>query len=198
MLDSVSNFIAEISKEYTTGHAREHSYRPAIKTLLESIYPTIQAVNEPKRQAVGAPDFIIFSNKVPVAYLEAKDVTEDLSNSKFDEQLGRYHKLSNLCFTNGLEWRFYLDGKLLEQITIASLQSGQIIPNPDNYHKLLIHLESFLTRRTASIKSAKDLAKYMAQKAKILREYILELYVLICKRITRPQLPNCSKGFVLL
>jgi hypothetical protein len=42
-----------------TGVATEHSYRSAIEGLFNSLAAGVTALNEPKRVACGAPDFII-------------------------------------------------------------------------------------------------------------------------------------------
>lgn len=68
----VSSFIKKINDEYVTETATEHSYRPAIKELLEALLPNFKAQNEPKRCEAGAPDFIIADScGVAQAYVEA-------------------------------------------------------------------------------------------------------------------------------
>lgn len=47
------DFIGQLQRELATGHAKEHSYRPALKTLFDSLEEGVEAVNEPKREAVG-------------------------------------------------------------------------------------------------------------------------------------------------
>ena len=37
--DSLKQYIDELNKQYKTGIAREHSYRPALKDLLQSLLP---------------------------------------------------------------------------------------------------------------------------------------------------------------
>ena len=57
--NSVSKYFSSLQKEFKTGRAKEHSYRPALKQLIEDINPNIQAMNDPGRVEVGAPDFIL-------------------------------------------------------------------------------------------------------------------------------------------
>jgi hypothetical protein len=54
----------QIERELQAGNATEHTHRPALKTLIESLAPGVTATNEPKRVECGAPDFIV-SRKAP-------------------------------------------------------------------------------------------------------------------------------------
>jgi len=53
----VGLYLGKIQQELSTGHAQEHSYRPALKELFETI-TSLRVVNEPKGSAHGRPDFI--------------------------------------------------------------------------------------------------------------------------------------------
>ena len=44
---NIKEYIEELNKQYRTGIAREHSYRPALKDLLQSILPKMVVTNEP-------------------------------------------------------------------------------------------------------------------------------------------------------
>ena len=59
MIELIQSYLAEIEKQYKSGHATEHSYRPALQNLIEGINSKIHAVNEPKKQKVGAPELTI-------------------------------------------------------------------------------------------------------------------------------------------
>jgi hypothetical protein len=58
-----SDYLFSLQTELSTGNALEHTYRPALKSFIESLDSNINAVNEPSRSAHGAPDFI-FLNKI--------------------------------------------------------------------------------------------------------------------------------------
>ncbi len=65
--DSLKEYVQAIEREWRSGRAGEHSYRPALKALLESLTsPEVQAINEPTRVACGAPDFIVQRGTVPL------------------------------------------------------------------------------------------------------------------------------------
>jgi hypothetical protein len=49
----------EIERELQAGNATEHTHRPALKTLIESLASGVTTTNEPRRVKCGAPDFIV-------------------------------------------------------------------------------------------------------------------------------------------
>lgn len=54
----IQSFLQQVTSTHKTGAATEHSYRPALQALFQSLSNDITAINEPKRVACGAPDFI--------------------------------------------------------------------------------------------------------------------------------------------
>lgn len=52
-------YLADIGAALKQGNATEHTHRPALKTLLESLAPNLMATNEPKRIQCGAPNYIV-------------------------------------------------------------------------------------------------------------------------------------------
>lgn len=75
---NIQEYITELDRQYQTGKAREHSYRPALQQLLAAILPDLVITNEPARSECGAPDFILTrkTDNLPVAFLEAKDIDD--------------------------------------------------------------------------------------------------------------------------
>jgi hypothetical protein len=57
MTKEFREYLAEIEKALRAGNATEHTHRPALKGLLQSLASGITATNEPKRVECGAPDF---------------------------------------------------------------------------------------------------------------------------------------------
>jgi len=73
-VENIAQYIAEINRIYRAGNATEHTYRPALKSLLEAMANGLTVTNEPKRIACGAPDYIVTRKEIPVGYVEAKDI----------------------------------------------------------------------------------------------------------------------------
>lgn len=166
----LQKYIEDVQKQFKTGIAREHAYRPALKTLIEDLMPEVTAINDPAHIKCGAPDFILQRRNLEVGYMEAKDVGIDLSKTEKTDQLKRYlESLDNLVLTDYLEFRFFLRGEKVEVIRIAEIENGAIKPLPENYDRLKTLLIDFAAFQGQTIKSAKKLATMMAQKAKLMK-----------------------------
>ena len=100
------------------GDATEHTHRPALKILLEALDTGIIATNEPRRQACGAPDYIVTRGHAPVGFIEAKDIGVGLDAVESGEQMKRYlPSLNNLILTDYLEFRRYETDRQIEGAT---------------------------------------------------------------------------------
>ena len=66
-MQSIQNYLAGIQSVLRSNEATEHSYRPVLKDLFESIFD-YTIINEPKRSEHGAPDFIFKDGLIPVAW----------------------------------------------------------------------------------------------------------------------------------
>ena len=80
-------YLEEIGRNLTAGNATEHTHSPALQSLVQSLDPGVRAVNEPKRVACGAPDYIVTRGDLPVGYIEAKDVGRSLGEIEREEYL---------------------------------------------------------------------------------------------------------------
>jgi hypothetical protein len=174
---TVSDYIESVSKRYQQGNATEHTFRGDLQQLIETLLPDIRATNEPKRQTCGAPDYILTKRDVPVGFIEAKDIgDDDLDGAKKTgnkEQFDRYKaSLSNILFTDYLDFHLYRDGKLITKIAIAKLHNGAIVPLPDNFTSFTNLIKDFATYVGQTIKSSKKLAQMMAGKARLLSDVI--------------------------
>ncbi|MBP8066182.1 MAG: DNA methyltransferase, partial [Flavobacterium sp.] len=133
---TVTQYIDKINTLYKTGNAREHSYRGDLQTLLMAILPDVLVTNEPARVECGAPDYVLTRKDVPVGYIEAKDIGVDLGSKTLKEQFDRYKSgLTNLIFTDYMDFHFYRDGELTTKIAIASVENGNIVAKPENFEQ---------------------------------------------------------------
>jgi len=172
----VSKYLASVHEQFSTGHAVEHAYRPALQQLMQSHHDTV-AVNDPKRSAFGAPDFIFLqaSNRnIIKGYAEAKDVGTPLDKVEQSEQMLRYAGYANLFLTDYLEFRFYANGQRYSEISIGHLQKGQLVLAPDANERLWRELEAFLELPPEKIRSGKRLAEIMGAKARRIRDNVAE------------------------
>src|SRR5262245_3731220 len=109
---SPAEYLASVESIFRTGKASEHSYRSAFAALVESrTKEEITALNDPKREKCGAPDYAVFRTRggATIGWIETKDLGASLDDAEKSEQLKRYFEhLPNLILTNYLEVRWYV------------------------------------------------------------------------------------------
>lgn len=168
-----NQYLEKVIKKYKTGITTEHSFRSDLQIFVESLVKNIQAINEPTRQKCGAPDLIVQQKGIPLGYIEAKDIGIDLDTAEKSSQLKRYLKsLDNLILTDYLEFRFYFYGQKQKTIRIAEIENGKIKPNEKEFVNLAAHIRDFCNFKGQTIKSAKQLATMMAQKAVMMKDVL--------------------------
>jgi hypothetical protein len=168
----IHDYILALDKSLAAGQTTEHTHRPALNALFQALNPAITATNEPQHiTAVGAPDFRIIQKKMPIGYVECKDIGKNLDEVLETEQLKRYLKsFQNLLVTDYLEFRWYVGGKLRLRETIGALVKDKVKPNNDNLAGVEQLLMSFLNHEPEPIGSPKELASHMARLADIMRD----------------------------
>lgn len=181
------------------GNSTEHTHRPALKVLIESLTRGITATNEPKRVQCGAPDFIVSRDAahgpITLGYIEAKDVGKDLSETERSDQMKRYlPALQNLILTNYLEFRWYVDGQ--ERGNPARLarssREGKLVPEKGGGERVSELLTEFLSHQPQSITSPKQLALRMARLTHFIRDIIVTAFD---TDATSPTLADLHKAF---
>lgn len=170
---TIQQYLSKINTLYLTGNAREHSYRGDLQNLIMAILPDVLVTNEPARVDCGAPDYVLTRKDVPVGYIEAKDIGVDLGSKTLKEQFDRYKSgLSNLIFTDYMDFHFYKDGELNTKIAIAKIENGTIVPLPENFEQFTQLIKNFAQTISQTIKSPTKLAQMMAGKAKLMADVI--------------------------
>ncbi|MBO7550558.1 MAG: N-6 DNA methylase [Fibrobacter sp.] len=178
-IQAVAQYIDEVSKQFSTGKATEHSYRPALAKLLGDLLPKFTITNEPSRIQCGAPDYIIAKGKgatsIPVAFVEAKDIGDsDLDgNRQHKEQFNRYkNSLDHILFTDYLDFHSYENGMPTQNIRIAEIKGNKIALIDANVPMFLEMVSHFAESTPQKITSSTKLAQMMAAKARLLAEVI--------------------------
>lgn len=172
---NIHQYLAQLNTRFKSGISREHSYRADLESLIRELVQGVEITNEPANVTdCGNPDYVITRKKIPVGYIEAKDIDKDLNNKGYKEQFDRYKKaLDNLVITNYLWFQFFQDGELIHEIRIGEIEGNKIIPLTHNFAQFETLIKDFCTFVGQTIKSSKKLAEMMAAKARLL-ENILE------------------------
>jgi len=174
---TLEQYISSINTRYKLGNATEHTFRGDLQQLIESFMPHFRATNEPKRQACGAPDYIITKKDIPIGYIEAKDIGDnDLDGNRKignKEQFDRYKSsLENIIFTDYLDFHWYKDAVLVMKVSIGQIEGNRIAPIRGNFANFELLLKEFCSYTGQTIKSPKKLAEMMAGKARMLANVI--------------------------
>lgn len=171
----IYGYVNDIRALHASGQTTEHSFRPALAKLFQSIDDDLTIINEPKHLTdVGAPDFVFNRGTVAIGWCEAKDIGKDVrkfaSTDYSKAQKERYKKgLPNLIYTNGLDFEFIREGETVDFITIADL-SPALPARAENFLLLENRLRDFASATPLSITSSAKLAAIMAGKAAIIKD----------------------------
>lgn len=170
---TIQQYLDKINTLYKTGNAREHSYRGDLQNLIMAILPDVLVTNEPARVDCGAPDYVLTRKDVPIGYIEAKDIGVDLGSKTLKEQFDRYKSgLTNLIFTDYMDFHFYKDGEFVTKIAIAKIENNTLLPQPENFEQFTQLIKNFALTVSQTIKSPTKLAQMMAGKAKLMADVI--------------------------
>ena len=70
--EAIAGYVEKIGREWRSGQATEHTYRPMLKELFEALLPRVLVINEPKHIECGAPDYLIRRGTDTLGFIEAK------------------------------------------------------------------------------------------------------------------------------
>ncbi|MBP7829952.1 MAG: N-6 DNA methylase [Kiritimatiellae bacterium] len=175
----LGDYLAELKRNLDKGIATEHTYRPFLERLLEACGKDVDATNEPRRIACGAPDFIVTRKKTPLGYVETKDIGTNLDEmargrGPHGEQFVRYRDgLANWMLTDYLEFRWFVGGEPRLALRVAEVDArGKLRPLPDAEPQLAALLNAFYEQPALTIGTARELAVRMAALTRILRDLI--------------------------
>lgn len=188
---SVAAFLAALDGSLKSGIATEHTYRPALQSLFETILSPAKATNEPKHAQYGAPDFVIQQGNTPIGHIEAKDIGVKLDQIITDSereqprqregtQLKRYRAaLPNLLFTDGLEWHWFVNGeaRLDAPLRVGTWNKAKqkLAPSPNAEPELASLLQQFAAQQLPTVNTPRELAGRLAQAARWLHDVIVDV-----------------------
>src|SRR3989304_4429602 len=177
-------YLRQIADTSNRGDAREESYYPILKELLEEYSNStdkkkIHVTVLPKKTEAGNPDFRIWDGKQHITgYIEAKDPTIDnLDRIEDTKQLKRYlHTFPNLILTNFLEFRLYRNGLLIDKALIGRpviLHKLKTTPPVEKEKELLQLFEKFFSFAIPKVYDAKNLAIELAKRTRFLKDEVI-------------------------
>lgn len=171
---TIQQYIESVSNRLKSGISREHSYRGDLEALIREIVKGVNITNEPANVTdCGNPDYVITKGKIPIGYIEAKDIGKDLNSKQYAEQFTRYKKaLDNLIITDYIWFQFFQNGELVHEIKIGEIENNIVKPIAKNFAEFTDLILNFCTFIGQTIKSSKKLAEMMAAKARLLQDIL--------------------------
>ncbi len=171
---TIEQYIEKVSTRLKSGISREHSYRGDLETLIRELVKGVEITNEPANVTdCGNPDYVITKGKIPIGYIEAKDIGKDLNSKGYKEQFDRYKKaLDNLIITDYVWFQFFQNGELIHEIRIGEIENNTVKPISENFEEFTDLIKDFCTYIGQTIKSSKKLAEMMASKARLLQDIL--------------------------
>jgi len=180
----IKTYLTKLTETSTRGDAREESYYPVLKDLLDeycrsSNKKKIQITPQPKKTEAGNPDFRVWDGKQHITgYIEAKDPSiENLDKIEETEQLKRYlHTFPNLILTNFLEFRLYRNGVLINKALIGRpywIRKVKTTPPVEKELELLQIFEKFFSFSIPKVYDAKNLAMELAKRTRFLKDEVI-------------------------
>jgi type I restriction-modification system DNA methylase subunit len=181
----LKDYLKKITDIFNQGDAREESFYPVLKELLEEYCRSndrknVQITILPKKTEAGNPDFRVWDGRQHITgYIEAKDPSkEDLDIIEETEQLKRYlQTFPNLILTNFLEFRLYRDGLLIDKVLTGRpviLHRLKTTPPVEKEPELIELFNKFFSFSIPKVYSAQALAVELAKRTGFLREIIAD------------------------
>lgn len=181
-------YVQAINKVLGHGDSTEHSFRPALKSWVESFSADVSATNEPKQAEHNAPDFDVKVQRrhgaLSIGKIEAKDVGTDLGKIEKDSerdtprtvngnQLKRYRRaFSNLILTDNVEFRWYQNGEPKASASLGAVIGKSLAVARSGAEDCEKLIKAFLDQQPVKITSAKALAERMAAHSAIIQDVL--------------------------
>ena len=169
---TIQEYISSINSDNKTGITTEISFRTHLQNLIKTIVPDVTVIHEPKHQAVGAPDYILTKQDIPLCYIETKILATDLHNKAYKEQFDRYKTLPKLIITNYLDFEFYEFTELVATYSIGEKIGNKIVAKLEHFNAFETIVKNYSVISGQTIKSPESLAKLMANNARVLADVI--------------------------
>jgi hypothetical protein len=181
MSEYLAAYLRKIEAARRLGNDTEHTHRPALKDLLETLNTAVVVTNEPRRIACGAPDLVVTrkNDTLVLGYVEAKDVGASLDEAAKSEQVKKRYlpALPNFMLTDYVQFRWFVDGQLRDKFALAEVKAnGTVVPDPAAQDRAEKILKEFLDREPIRIEGAEELARRLARLTHLIRDSIVAAF----------------------
>lgn len=178
------------------------SFRTPFENLINSLNSNFKVIQEPKREVnLGAPDFKAFFGSRKVGSIETKKFNENLDEILKTEQIKKYvESIDNLILTNYSRFILIRKGNPEIDFTLFStsdLDKGNVSLSDEYINSVTDLFDLFFSYKHPTIKSAEELARELAKKAKLLKEIVKKQLDDDMGRINNDETPSSVYDFYL-
>lgn len=175
-----TDYFKQVRESYSKG--TEHTPRTPFENLLNAIKTNqrIAIIHEPKRkEGFGAPDFRIESGGAIIGYIETKPIEENLDKVLKSKQLKKYLTIThNLILTNYAEFLLIKNQAVVDRdnlFYLTDLETKSATLRHGNIQLITELFRKFFFSEPLKIGEAKLLAIHLAERGRIVKEFILEI-----------------------
>ena len=177
--EAFKSYFREIRNRYLTHDYTEITLRTPFENFIKSFDEKIRLIHEPKRKkGLGAPDFKAFYLSRKVGFIETKDIDTNLDNILESAQLKKYiDSINNLILTNYSRFILIKNGQKtfdFNLFTPSDLDNARFTIPDDKINIFTQFINEFFNYKLPTISSAEELAKELAKKAKLLKDFAKE------------------------
>ena len=129
------------------------------------------------RDGTGLCQCIVEKGKVPLGYVETKDIGTDLDKVEHTDQMHRYLKgLNNLILTDYLEFRWYVNGEKKLTVRLANVgKNDKLLSNPKAAAVVEQLFHDFFATEAPTVSSSRELASRLAGITHFIRDQIISV-----------------------
>jgi len=175
------NYFNHLKNEIREG--TEFTFRTLFENLINSIKPAknIRIITEPKRKkGFGAPDFKVEKDGGIIGYIETKNIGVNLDNELKSNSIKRYLSfIHNFILTNYQEFILIKNNVVVERgylFYLKDLKKYRSKLKGENINSIFNIFHKFFITEPVKIGDSKELAVQLAERGKILKEYIFEVF----------------------
>lgn len=180
MIQTFETYFSTIKKlpfSEITEHSLRTPFESFLITIAQEINPRIKIIHEGKGSAnFGRPDFVVHLQGQHIGYIETKKLGENLDKILTSEQIEKYKELSdNIILTNYLDFIWIKNKEVQKISTLAYIEDAKnkkTSLNTDNINQVNELMSSFFSTTPQKIKNPKKLAKELAIRTKILKDFL--------------------------
>ncbi len=129
----------------------------------------------PSISLAGLLILLLKKRRVPLGYVETKDMGGLLDKVEKSDQMKRYLKaLHNLILTDYIEFRWYENGVRKVKASIAEVgKNKKLTRNPQGIEAVEQMFQGFFLTEAPSVENAKELASRLANVTHFIRDQII-------------------------